>query len=203
MMQAPQHHPQEDQRLAALQSLGLLDTPPEERFDKLTLAAKERFNMMYAALTLIDAEREWFKSCAGADITEGPRDTSFCGHALVAQGFMVVEDALKDERFKDNPQVTAPPYVRFYAGMALFERKTFFPVGVFCMKDNKPRTLSADDIVNFIALAQRAEDELNSPRVVKTSADKAIAPSRSAGVWPAVKNLFNQANLGGCRLCGE
>jgi GAF domain-containing protein len=160
-MQAPPLHPQEQSRVEALHKMALLDSPSEERFDLITREAKERFNVLLAAITLIDESREWYKSCAGGTQTEGPREISFCGHALLANDLFIVGDTLKDVRFADNPQVVNPPHIRFYAGVALHEKDSFLPVGVFCIKDDKPRQMTAKDISVFLDLAQRAEQELN------------------------------------------
>ena len=99
----------EDRRLAAIRSLGLWKTPPEERFDRLTRLAAAAFNVPIALIALMERDREWFKSCYGLEIREVPRDNSFCGHAIFKRQPLVVSDALLDERFADNPYVTAFP----------------------------------------------------------------------------------------------
>lgn len=153
----------EEKRLAALRSMGILDTVPEERFDRLTREATEQFHVPIAAITLIDAEREWFKSCQGLSAREGKRSESFCGHAMLSKLIFVVEDTLEDERFADNPMVTGAPYIRFYAAVVLHHRPTNLPVGVFCIKDTKPRKMSPAEVVQLIDLGKRAEAELNVP----------------------------------------
>lgn len=156
--------PQDEQaRLDALYKLGLLDTPSENRFDRITNQALQRFHVVTSTITLIDKDREWFKSCASiCPYTEGPRNISFCGHALKQEEIFVVEDTTKDPRFVDNPYVTGPPFVRFYAGVALHDRLTNQPVGVFCIKDNKPRNFNEQDISDLLNLAKLAENEINS-----------------------------------------
>jgi GAF domain-containing protein len=151
-------------RLNALESLGLLDTPPEERFDRLTKEAAERLKVPISTISLIDAKREWFKSCQGLPTKEGPREISFCGHAMFAQDVFIVEDTLEDERFRDNPYVIGPPYLRFYAGHALYNQSSGQPVGVFCIKDTQPRQLSVAELDIFLELATRAEAEINHPQ---------------------------------------
>lgn len=160
MQQAP-IYPGEDKRLEAVHGLKLLDTEPEERFDHITKEAQQRFNVPISTITLIDKDREWFKSCQGVDVREAPRNISFCGHAMFAKEVFVVEDTLNDERFKDNPSVTGAPYIRFYAGVALHDRNTGLPVGVFCIKDTKPRSMTAGDVATLLELASRAEREIN------------------------------------------
>ena len=116
-----------------------------------------------SSLTILDSDREWFKSYQGLEEKEGDRSISFCGHALLASDIFIVEDTLKDERFLDNPMVIGKPFVRFYAGIALFDRKhkTGLPIGVFCVKDTKPRKFDVEEMSILIDLAIRAEKELN------------------------------------------
>ncbi len=160
-MKKPMTPPDEQERLCSLYGLDLLDTAPEERFDRITDMAIKKFNVPISTIALIDKDREWFKSVQGLPKKEGPRDTSFCGHALIQEYIMIVSDTLKDERFLNNPQVINPPYIRFYAGKSLYERKTNKPVGVFCVKDYIPRVFNEKDIADFIELAILAEDEIN------------------------------------------
>lgn len=151
----------DEARITALEMMGILDTPPEERFDKITKNATEYFNVKIATISLIDRKREWFKSCVGLTEKEGPRDISFCGHAMLANEIFIVEDTLKDERFADNPYVTGYPFIRFYAGISLKDKRTKLPIGVFCIKDDKPREFSSEDINQFLIFGNQAEDELN------------------------------------------
>lgn len=160
MIKAPIPKNEKD-RLCAVNVLGLLDTEHEERFDLLTKEVKERFQVPMSTLTIVDKDREWFKSSQGVKVTESPRDISFCGHALLQKNLFVVEDTLENEIFKDNPMVLGPPFVRFYAGKSLFEVESGLPVGVFCIKDVKPRKMSISDISDFLDLASRAEKEIN------------------------------------------
>ena len=109
----------EDERLAALRELLLLDTPPEERFDRLARFAAEQLDTPIALLTLVDGQRQWFKSRVGIEATETPREISFCGHAILQDQALVIPDAWLDPRFTDNPLVTGEPHIRFYAGQPL------------------------------------------------------------------------------------
>lgn len=151
----------EDKRLEAVHRLAILDTEPEERFDVLTREAVEKLKVPMSMVTILDTNREWFKSCIGFDKKEGDRAASFCGHALLATNIFIIEDTLKDPRFVDNPMVIGSPFIRFYAGVALFDHKTRQPIGVFCVKDTKPRKLTTEEIGTVIDLANRAERELN------------------------------------------
>lgn len=148
------------QRIASLYALNVLDTPPEERLDRLTKSATQIFHVPISTLTLIDSNREWFKSCQGLSKTEGDRAISFCGHALVEDEILVIKDTLEDERFADNPIVTGEPYIRFYAGVPIMGANDQ-RVGVFCIKDTKPREFSKEDEEVLKGLAAWAEIEIN------------------------------------------
>mgnify|MGYP001575743031 CR=1 FL=1 len=152
----------ESERLAAVHRLAILDTAPEKRFDKLTKEAAESLNMPISTISIIDENREWYKSCYGLDQKQGDRSISFCGHALLSSDIFIVEDTRNDPKFADNPAVVGPPYIRFYAGVALRDQKTNRPIGVFCVKDFKPRKLSIKEIGLIIEIANRAERELNT-----------------------------------------
>ena len=151
----------EAERLKALERLGILDTKAEERFDSITREACAKLQVPISIISLIDKNREWYKSCQGLNVKEGPRDISFCGHAMLSKMIFIVEDALKDYRFADNPMVINPPYIRFYAGVALLEAQTRLPIGVLCVKDVKPRQMSIEEINTLIDLGKKAEAELN------------------------------------------
>ena len=151
----------EKERLNAVYSLGILDTEPEKRFDDITKEAMDKLNVPISTITIIDKDREWFKSCQGLTNKEGSREISFCGHALMAADIFVVEDTFKDELFKDNPMVIGSPFIRFYAGVSLRDHTTGLPVGVFCVKDIKPKKLTLDEMNVLLDLANRAEVELN------------------------------------------
>ncbi|HSQ11233.1 MAG TPA: GAF domain-containing protein, partial [Burkholderiaceae bacterium] len=118
----------------------VLDTPPEERFDRLTRLAAAIFDVPTALVSLVDRDRQWFKSAHGSEARETPREISFCAHAVASKAPMVVPDALADPRFAENPMVKGAPRVRFYAGQPLI-----LPdgncVGTVCLVDTRPRDL--------------------------------------------------------------
>lgn len=153
--------PGEEQRLESLKATGIVDTPPEERFDRLTKEAVHYFHVPISTISLIDKDREWFKSCQGTTEREGDRSVSFCGHAMYSKYIFIVEDTLNDPRFADNPTVIGPPYIRFYAGVALRSFANQSPIGVFCIKDTKPRKMTSDEMNHLIELATEAEREIN------------------------------------------
>lgn len=103
-------------RLQHLRDLDILDTQPENRFDRLTRLAARLFNAPIALVSLVDSDRQWFKSKIGLPISETPRSIAFCGHTVLKNDSFVVENAALDERFADNILVTGPPHIRFYAG---------------------------------------------------------------------------------------
>ncbi|MFZ2152203.1 MAG: GAF domain-containing protein, partial [Minisyncoccia bacterium] len=150
-----------------LKELKMLDTKPEERFDIITKEASKKFNVPIVTVSLIDGDREWFKSRQGLHAKQGPRATSFCGHIMSNAYILVIEDTLNDPRFSDNPQVIGKPYIRFYAGITLNNKRRDLPVGVFCIKDTKPRKLSQEELHALRDFAYRAEDELNKSLKIK------------------------------------
>ncbi|WP_347362310.1 GGDEF domain-containing protein [Vibrio vulnificus] len=158
-MQTPEKPGNEPQRIADLHSLNILDTAAEERFDRVTRIARRLFDVPIALVSLVDEDRQWFKSCFGLDVSETPRDISFCGHAILGADTLIVEDASQDARFADNPLVTGKPHIRFYAGVPLmFEHSSC--LGTLCIIDTKPRTLNEDERLDLIDLAKMAEREL-------------------------------------------
>ncbi len=151
----------EKKRIEAVHRMAILDTKPERRFDRLTKEAVKKLKVPISTLSILDSKREWFKSCQGLKEKEGERAISFCGHTLLARNIFFVEDTLKDPRFADNPMVIGSPFIRFYGGIALVDYKSGQYVGVFCIKDIKPRTLNAKEVDIFIDLAEQTEKELN------------------------------------------
>jgi len=160
-MKAPAAPENEAARLRHLRSLRVLDTLPEERFDRLTRLAKRIFGVPIALVSLVDANRQWFKSSQGLDATETPRDISFCGHAILADNIFQIPDARTDERFADNPLVTGAPGIRFYAGRPLSVGDDM-RVGTLCLIDVKPRDFSDEDQALLQDLAHMVEEELLS-----------------------------------------
>jgi diguanylate cyclase (GGDEF)-like protein len=154
--------PDEPFRLSTLRSLNLLDTRPEERFDRLTRIAKRMFGVPMSMVSLVDENRQWFKSIQGMALTETPRDISFCGHAILSDlPALVVPDALLDERFYDNPLVVNPPHVRFYAGWPL-KAANGSKIGTLCLLDTQPRDMSREDLQLLGDLAAIVEQEIST-----------------------------------------
>jgi diguanylate cyclase (GGDEF)-like protein/PAS domain S-box-containing protein len=143
-------------RLRALHATGLLDSAPDELFDRITRIACATLNMPVALVTLVDSQRQWFKAVCGVDICETPRDISFCAYAILDDEPMVVPDASADPRFCANPLVTGPHHVRFYAGVPL--RSGGYRIGTLCVIDTVARTLAPQDLELLKQLARTVED---------------------------------------------
>jgi GAF domain-containing protein len=160
-MKAPRHV-QEEERLDAVHKLHILDTETDPLYDALTIEATQKLDVPISTVSILDKNREWYKSCQGLPMREGERDVAFCSWALLSKNIFIIEDTLEDDRFKDNVYVVGPPYIRFYAGFALMDKDSRLPVGVFCVKDTKPRKLSVDEVGILFDLAKKAEALLNT-----------------------------------------
>lgn len=159
-MQKPALPADETARLLSLHSLRLLDTPPEERYDRLTRVAKRLFDVEICLVSLVDSDRQWFKSKQGLDACETSRDISFCGHTILEQEVFIVPDASADVRFADNPLVLGDPSIRFYAGCPI-RHPSGFRIGTLCLIDSSPRDMTEDEIATFKDMAAMVEDEIN------------------------------------------
>ncbi|KQP17811.1 hypothetical protein ASF43_08025 [Pseudorhodoferax sp. Leaf267] len=149
----------EAQRIATLRELLILDTLPEARFDGITAYAASQFGVPMAMVTLVDTNRQWFKSCVGLEPGEAPRELSFCGHAILESGIFEIPDARADERFVDNPFVTGDPWVRFYAGCPLV-MDNGEAVGTLCLLGRTPKRLSTWERQHLTVLGKMVSAEL-------------------------------------------
>ncbi len=150
----------EAERLADLRSLNLLDTPPEERFDRIVRLTASVFDVPMVFISLVDSDRQWFKAKCGVSVCQTARDISFCAHAINQAEPTVVLDALEDDRFCDNPLVTGEPHIRFYAGCPI-GGPNGMNVGTLCMADRRPRNFDTRQLVTLRELAALAEQQLN------------------------------------------
>jgi diguanylate cyclase (GGDEF)-like protein len=157
----------EADRLRSLYGLRVLDTPPEERFDRLTRLAKRLFEVPIALVSFVDEHRQWFKSRQGLDVSETPREISFCAHAVLQDETLVVPDAPTDERFRESPLVTSYPNIRFYAG-----RPVHAPdgarVGTLCLMDHRPREMDPEDLQLLNDLGMLLEEEFRNLELITT-----------------------------------
>jgi predicted signal transduction protein with EAL and GGDEF domain len=146
----------EPERLRALYDTGLLDTPREQEFDDIVKLLASVCDAPVSAISLVDSDRQWFKAKHGIDFDGTPRNVSFCGHVVASGQPMVVADAQGDDRFRENPYVKDGPKIRFYAGTPLFSADGH-ALGALCVIDQRPRTLSADQLEALRALGRHAE----------------------------------------------
>ncbi len=149
----------EDARLRSLHGLRILDTPPEDRFDQITALAARVFDVPVAYISMVDANRQWFKSKHGIDLVETPRDISFCGHAILQDTPLVVPDLTLDSRFATSPLVTGIPHARFYAGMPV-SVESGINVGTLCVLDTKPRDLDDHQVAMLRDFGGLVEQQL-------------------------------------------
>lgn len=155
-------------RVLALRSLDILDTPAEERFDKIARFAAYEFGVPIALVSLVDENRQWFKARVGLDICETGRDISLCGHAIIEPNLFIIEDTLESLHFHDNPLVTEHPHIRFYAGAQL-RMPLGYVIGTLCLLDTVPRKMDAlsctifgvlrDQVVQQVLVAKSAARE--------------------------------------------
>lgn len=184
----------EENRLKSLYQADLLDMRDEERFDRLTRLAKKVFQVPVVLISLLDRKRQWLLACEGLGIRETPRDISFCGHAILQKGPFIVNDAMNDDRFHDNPLVTGEPHIRFYAG---------YPVhlpdgevaGTLCLIHTSPRHFNAEDISSLKDLACIVEDEFKVIGMAMTDSLTSI-PNRRGFYSKGEKRfrVLNQTN---------
>lgn len=160
-MHTPEIPQNESARLTVLRSLNILDTSPEERFDRLTRMAKRIFGVPIALANLVDENRQWFNSCAGLGASDTPADVFFCSHAILGDEPFVIPEAKADERFANNPLVTSHPHIRFYTGCPLRAANSS-KTGTLCIVDRQPRKVAIEDIEPLQDLALMVEQEIAS-----------------------------------------
>ncbi|WP_206238277.1 sensor domain-containing diguanylate cyclase [Novosphingobium terrae] len=152
--------PTEAERMAILEHLGLLDTPPEREFDTIVRMASHLLGCKIALVSLVDRDRQWFKAKTGLEVSQTPREVAFCAHAVAANDALVVPDATVDERFAQNPLVTGAPNVRFYAGVPLRAGQAegeALPMGTLCVIDDQPRDFGPEELELLGELGELAE----------------------------------------------
>ena len=166
-MQKPPLTNDEPFRLAEVARANILDTPIDPRFERITRLAKRAFNVPIVAVSIVDSDRQWFKSEIGLSCKQTSRDISFCSHNLDTEDFLVIPNAKTDPRFYDNPLVTEPPHVVFYAGV-IIRSDQGAPIGRFCVIDHKPRVLTPDDLECLRDFGVMVETEIHKTSVSNT-----------------------------------
>ncbi len=175
----------ETERLARLRAYEVLDTNPEEAFDRVTRVAAHLFETPIALVSLIDENRQWFKSKQGLDAEETPREVAFCAHAILQDDIFVISDATQDDRFKNNPLVTGGPEIRFYAGAPL-RTSDGLGLGTLCVIDTKPRNPTPNELENLRDLAKLAMDVLN----LRHAGHRAMEEAQQTAKLDTLQNSF-------------
>jgi PAS domain S-box-containing protein len=185
----------EQDRLKAIESYDILDSPKEEEFDDIVKMAAEACHVPISLISFVANERQWFKAVVGTDLQETPLDVSICSHAILQRELFVVPDTSKDSRFQNNPLVKGDPHIRFYAG-ALLETTEGLPLGTVCILDYKPRALSDQEAATLKSLARQVMTQLelrralsDLRRALKAKSDSeerlglALEASGFVGIW--------------------
>lgn len=192
----PPMAPDECQRLAALTQLNVLDTPIEERFERITRLARKLLGVPIAAISLVDQGRQWFKSIQGFTATQLPREESFCGYTILSDEMNVIVDAAHDPRFEGNPLVIGEPHIVFYAGCPI-KSPDGFRIGALCVIDRKPRRIGREDRQALADLAMMVETELResmSGQVQRDLLGQLVSEARQAMIDPLTR-LWNRDGL--------
>ncbi|MCL6250565.1 diguanylate cyclase [Altererythrobacter sp. KTW20L] len=199
----------EHARLATLDSLGLLDTPPEREFDAIVQLAQSLVGCKIALVSLVDKHRQWFKAKVGLDVDQTPRELAFCAHTIASDSVMIIPDASKDSRFSSNPLVTGAPDIRFYAGVPiradmLGSESSRAVLGTLCVIDDEPREIDPADLKQLVQLAQLVE-ALIAARSSSTAAVR-LAEERGRNLQMLnrkhrqLRQAERMANMGSWRL---
>ncbi|KAL1504133.1 hypothetical protein AB1Y20_020252 [Prymnesium parvum] len=194
------HHPREDERLKLLHSFNVLDTGPETAFDRITALAKISLDVPICIISLVDFDRQWFKSCIGLDVQQTGRDVAFCAYAIMpdAPELFIVNDATLDERFANNPLVTGPPHIRFYAGAPLLYEGE--KLGTLCGIDTRPRPagLTAGEKTSMELMAAMVVDQLvareANKHVAKAHMELCLSSAQLNAKHQELTGLIDSAN---------
>jgi PAS domain S-box-containing protein len=202
-MKKPEIPDNECLRQKDLSDYGILDTDPEANFDQITSLAAEIFGVQFSVVSFVDTQRQWFKSLYGLNVTETSRDVSFCGHAILSDDILVVADALKDDRFFDNPLVLGPPHIRFYAGAPLIS-PAGYRLGTLCVFDSAPKVITESQknillslsrhVIDILELRKKTDQLGSYAKIFQQSADPVMTLSppewKFTSANPATLNLF-------------
>jgi diguanylate cyclase (GGDEF)-like protein len=193
-MLPPATPPDETLRLRALRTAQILDTQADERLDSITRLARKLLDAPIALVSLVDAERQWFKSRQGLEATETPREVSFCGHAILSDELFVIEDSLRDPRFADNPLVVGEPRVRAYAGYPI-KSQSGHRIGTLCVIGHEPRKFTERDREILADLGHLTEQQLRAIALAAT--DELTQISNRRGLFVLARNILARCDRSG------
>lgn len=195
-MDETQRQNDEARRLEAVRRLRLLDTPAEERFDRITRLARRAFDVPIAHVSLIDEKRQWYKSMQGLALAESPRETSLCSQTILRDDALIIDDVTTDPRFRDNPWIIESPRIRFYAGIPI-KAPDGSNVGTLCVMDDRPRAMTDDDRQAFRDLAAFVEKELQVVHLSETQGQliQQVAESERARYLDDLTRLWNRRGV--------
>ena len=184
----------EKERLQALHALSILDSETEDHFDRLTRLAANYFNVKTCLISLVDSDRQWFKSKFGFQSCQTPRDISFCAHAILQDDIMVIDDARNDERFADNPLVVGEPHIVFYAGAPL-SSVDGYKIGTLCLIDDKPHSLTPEQhkfLRDIADLVEREINDLSLRELRKERHEALLRTQHMLAVFPDIVFIINK-----------
>lgn len=183
----------EKERVQALVNLEVMDTPINPVFERITRITKQMFGVPVVAISIIDSERQWFKSTQGMNVCENDLSSSFCSHAILQDDVFVVPDSLKDPRFADNPCVEADPFVRFYAGCPV-QTQDGYKIGTLCIIDSKPREFTEEQLTSLRDMASLVQDELQKYHIKHTQLEviKELDKAKRAKLIDGLTGVWNR-----------
>ena len=195
-MEPPKIPDNESRRMTALKKLNILDTPIQESFERITRITKALFDVPIVSFTLVDSDRQWFKSVQGLDLCEGPRKISFCGHVINQDELFIINDTHLDPRFADNPYVTGEPHIRFYAGYPV-HAEDGSKIGSLCLIDTKPRDFKDSDLTQLKDMAAMIENELSSKRArtIQDQLHDELAQAKKQAMVDGLTRLWNRSGI--------
>jgi diguanylate cyclase (GGDEF)-like protein len=196
MTTPPDLTPDEPARLQALRELNLVDTPLEERFERITRLARGLLDVDIVAVSLVESDRQFFKSIQGLDVCGTSRDVSFCGHTILGDDLHIVPDARLDDRFNDNPLVTGPPNIVTYAAMPL-RSQDGFNIGSLCAIHSSPRDFDADELQHLRDLAAMAELELQvaAANAVQAALVEEVSTEQRRAMIDSLTRMWNRDGI--------
>jgi diguanylate cyclase (GGDEF)-like protein len=186
----------EPARIQSLKELNLLDTPLQENFERITRITQALFNVPIVSFTLVDSDRQWFKSVQGLDVCETSRDVAFCAHVINQDQMFIVPDALLDPRFADNPLVTGEPFIRFYAGYPV-HAPGGAKVGTLCIIDTKPREFSDKELSQLKDMASLVEAEFKAKenRSLQDQLNEELEQTKRQSMVDGLTRLWNRSGI--------